>query len=82
MLLRDMPGRSCRKGSLWDRDRLWMPLLGYVCMCVCDIDGTIEGMMQYVHVYAVWRKEHLNQPPRSTIRKGRDDVKHVIAGLD
>lgn len=61
MLLRDMPGRSCRKGSLWDRDRLWMPLLGYVCMYVCDIDGTIEGMMQYVHVYAVWRKEQHNR---------------------
>jgi hypothetical protein len=30
MLLRDMLGRFCRKGNLWGRDRLWMPLLVYL----------------------------------------------------
>jgi hypothetical protein len=47
MFLPDMLARSCRKGSLWGRVRLWMPLL----LCVCDLDGREVKVMWYVHTY-------------------------------
>jgi hypothetical protein len=53
MLLRDMHWRSCRKGSLWGRDRLWMPLL----LCVCGFDGYEARVMQYVHMYGARRMD-------------------------
>jgi len=41
MLLRDMLARFCRKGSLWGRDRMRMPLLVYVS----DVGGWVAGVM-------------------------------------
>lgn len=54
-----------------------MPLLVYVYMYVCDPDEMIVGVMQYVDICI-----HVLYGILRSIVNGRNDVNHVIQGLD